>query len=303
MLSIQDVGLSIFSDTPKNFYILGGTEYGIKDKYIEILSSKIGGKIEYPSVMDVVNLMSKFHIIPLDPQVYVVRYDKSFVSGANKDLAEKILSLDIIGTLVLIYEDDKDINKLDKLFPDNTASIGAIDVKHMCKYLKSDFPELNPKTAEFVAKHAKNYYHAKTICGALLLIQDTTLLTEKQILMLFNMELTYSNDDIQATIASKNFNALIYILDHYDGDLQNILYQILRVMVELDKCIDGKYSNSPLKKYAKNWTRPDIYWMFQHTYAAIKSLRSGYPVEVYDLITYLGALMIFRPIPNTQVVK
>ena len=42
MLSIQDLGLSILGDSPKNFYILGGIEYGIKDKYIEILESKIG---------------------------------------------------------------------------------------------------------------------------------------------------------------------------------------------------------------------------------------------------------------------
>ena len=39
MLSIQEVGLSILGDSPKKFYILGGSEYGIKDKYIEILVS------------------------------------------------------------------------------------------------------------------------------------------------------------------------------------------------------------------------------------------------------------------------
>ena len=35
MLTIQDLGLSIMGDTPKNLYILGGSEYGIKDKYID----------------------------------------------------------------------------------------------------------------------------------------------------------------------------------------------------------------------------------------------------------------------------
>lgn len=300
MLSIQDLGLSVFSDTPKNFYVLGGAEYGIKDKYIEILVSKIGQKIEYDTVADVMNFMSKHHIISPSPSVYVVRYDKSFVSSANKDTATKLLSLDIIGTLVLIYEDPKDITKLDKLFPENVASVDAIDIKHMEKYLKSDFPKMDERTIEYAAKYSANYYQAKNICRCLYAIQDKLLLSEKQIVSLFDIKLSYSNEDLQIAIASRNFNALMYIAEHYEDDPQGILYQILRVMTELDKCQDGKYSNSSIKKYAKNWTRADIYWMFNHTYMAIKSLRSGYVADVSDLIIYLGALMRFQQIPDMK---
>lgn len=303
MLSIQDVGLSILGDTPKSFYILGGSEYGIKTKYLEILESKFGPKIEYQNVMDVVTLMSKSHIIPLPSQLYVVRYDKAFATAANKELAAKILGLDIIGALVLIYEDEKVVAKLDKLFPDNTASIGAVGLKAMTKYLKSDFPDLDKKTMECVAKHALNYYQAKSICNCLYLVQDKTLLTEKQIMSLFGLSLAYSNEDLQLAIASRNFNALVYILDHYEEDPQGILYQILRVMVELDKCFDGKYVNSPIKKYTKNWTRADVYFMFNHTYEAIKALRSGSTAAVSDLITCLGALMVFKNIPDPQLLN
>ena len=303
MLSIQDVGLSIFSDNPKKFYILGGSEYGIKDKYIEILTSKIGSKIEYDFVMEVVNLMSKYHIIPLQPQVYVVRYDKGFVSSATKELAAKILSLNILGTIVLIYEDTKDITKLDKLFPDNTASIDPIDAKPLTKYLRTDFPDLDKKSIDSVIKHTTNYYQAKNICRCLDVIKDKTLLTEKQIMALFDIQPNYSDADIQVSIANKDFNSLVYMSEHYDGDVQNILYLILRTMVELDKCMTGKYVNSPLKKYVKNWTKPDIYYMFNHTYNAIKSLRSGYIVDTLDLITYLGALMRFKNIPDLRLLK
>ena len=303
MLSIQDLGLSILGDSPKKFYILGGPEYGIKDKYIEILSSKIGAKIEYETVMEVINLMSKHHIIPLEPRVYVVRYDKSFVSSANKDLAMRILSLNIVGTLVLIYEDEKDLNKLDKVFPDNTASIEHIDIKHMSKYLRSDFPDLDHRTIEYAAKNSVNYYQAKNICRCLDIIQGKVMLSEKQIVSLFDIQASYSNTDVQVAVASRNFNAFMKVIEHYEGDMQNILYQILRVMIELDKCHSGKYSNSPLKEYAKKWTRADIYYMFNHTYGAIKDLRSGYIVEVSDLITYLGALMMFQNIPDTRLLK
>ena len=303
MLSIQDIGLSIFGDNPKKFYILGGTEYGIKDKYIEILVSKIGTKIEYPNVMDVVNLMSKNHIIPLKPQVYVVRYDKAFLGLATKEMAAKILSLNIIGTLILIYEDEKDLNKLDKVFPDNTASIDSIDVKHLEKYLRTDFPKLDTRTVGYVAKHSFNYYQAKNICRCLYSIQDKIILTESQIVTLFDIQTSYSGNDVQVAVASRNFKALVYIVDHYDGDIQNMLYQILRTMIELDKIQSSKYSDSPLKEYAKKWSRADIYYMFNHTYEVIKLLRMGYIADVKDLVTYLGALMMFQHIPDMELLK
>lgn len=303
MLSIQDVGLSILGDTPKNFYILGGTEYGIKEKYIDILTEKVGAKLEYDDVLSVVNLMSKFHIIPLPPQVYVVRYDKTFLSTLTKELAATILSLNIVGTLVLIYEDEKDLRKLDKFFPDNTTSIDKIDIKHMTKYLRSDFPNLDKKTIEYAAKHSDNYYQAKNICRCLNLVQDKIMLTEQQIVSLFDIKTICSNDELQVAIGTRNFNSLVYIAEHYESDPQNILYQILRVMIELDKCFDGKYVNSPLKKYAKNWTKPDVYFMFNNTYSVIKALRSGCTADIIDLITYLGALMMFKNIPDMRLLK
>ena len=302
MLTIQETGLSILGDSPKNFYILGGSEYGIKERYIDILTEKIGSKQEYAKVVDVIAIMSKYHIIPLEPHVYVVRYDKEFLAQA-KDLVSKIAALDIVGTLILVYEDPKDLAKLDKLFPENTSSIDPIDAKHMAKYLNSDFEGIDPQIVKYVTKHVHNYYQARNICRCLYAVQDKTLLSEKQILSLFSLQLNFTNDDLQVAIASRNFNALIYIAEHYDGDVSGILYQILRVMIELDKIKSSKYSNSPLRDYARKWTPVDIYWMFQHTYEAIKSVRSGYAADIYDLITYLGALMLFNPIPNTQVMK
>lgn len=302
MLSIQEVGLSILGDNPKNFYILGGSEYGVKDRYIEALTAKIGPKVEFDTVLDVINFLSKFHIIPLKPSVYVVRYDKSFVTADSIKIS-RFKSLNILGTLVLVYEDAKDLAKLDKLFPENTASIDPIGIKMMNKYLKSDYPDLDKRTIEYVAKNASNYYHAKNMCRCLACIKDKVLLSEKQIISLFNIQTTYTNNDIQVAIASRDFNALIRIVDRYDGDMQSVLYQILRVMVELDKCQNGRYVNSPLKKYASAWTRADIYWMFSHTYNAIKDLRSGAVADVKDIITYLGALLVFKTIPDVRMLR
>ena len=43
MLSVQDVGTQILGGNPGKFYVLCGTEYGIKKKYIDVLNSYYHG--------------------------------------------------------------------------------------------------------------------------------------------------------------------------------------------------------------------------------------------------------------------
>ena len=80
MLTIQELGLSIMGDSPKNFYVLGGSEFGIKEKYIDILESKIGKRIEHSNTLELISSMEKKQLIPVPPSVYVIRYDKVFLS-------------------------------------------------------------------------------------------------------------------------------------------------------------------------------------------------------------------------------
>ena len=300
MLTIQDLGLSIMGDTPKNLYILGGSEYGIKDKYIDILCSKIGPQIQYPDFLSVLDLMTGFRIIPLQPQVYVIRYDKSFFPKLGPALVDKFNSLKIIGVIVLLYEDDADISKLDKYFPNNTAIINAIDAKHMIKYLTQDFPDLDPTTIKYAATRSCNYYQAKNICRCLNCIKDEILLTESQIASLFDLNTYKTEEDIQLAVASRNFRDYILAIENYDGDQTRVLYTILRTMIELDKIMDNIYSDSPLKKYIKEWTRPDIYYMFNHTYRILQSLRQGITANMEDILIYLGALFKFQRIPDLE---
>jgi hypothetical protein len=303
MLSIQDVGLSILGDTPKNLYILGGSEYGIKDKYIDILCSKVGPQIQYPDFMSVLNLMTGFHIIPLQPQVYVVRYDKTFFSKLNPELVQRFNSLNIVGTIVLLYEDDADVSRLDKYFPDNTAIIDVIDSNHMIKYLCSDFPDLDKNVIKYAATRSTNYYQAKNICRCLNCVKDEIVLTESQIISLFDLDNYRSNNDIQIAIASRNFRDYTLAIDNYNGELTMILYQILKTMIELDKLMDNKYTDSPLKTYVNEWTRPDIYYMFNHTYNVLQSLRRGNNADIKDILIYLGSLFKFKRIPSLEALQ
>ena len=301
MLTIQEVGLSIMGDTPKNLYFLGGTEYGVKEKYIEFLEDKFGPRMEYTTVLDLISLMTSYHIIPLQPRVYVIRYDKVFLSKMNKEVANTLLNLNIVGAAVVLYEDDKEIYKVDKLFPDNTAIINGIDDKHMAKYLKKDFPELDKNTITSIAKNAVNYYQAKSIGRCLNCVRDTITLTEPEICSLFGLVNSSTTIAIQEAIASRNYIEFLHLIDTFDGDLNSILYLIMNTMTELDKVLDNKYANSPVKKFADKWTRPDVYYMFNHTYNALESIRSGAIVNIYDMLVYLGALLKFKNIPDLEV--
>ena len=303
MLTIQELGLSIMGDTPKNLYILGGSEYGIKDKYIDILCSKIGPQIQYPDFLSVLDLMTGFRIIPLQPQVYVIRYDKSFFPKLGPALVDRFNSLKIVGTIVLLYEDDTDISKLDKHFPNNTAIINAIDPKHMAKYLSQDFPDLDQTTIKYAATRSCNYYQAKNICRCLNCIKDEILLSEAQIASLFDLNTYKTEEDIQIAVASRNFRDYILAVDNYDGDPTRILYTILRTMIELDKIMDNKYTDSPLKKYVKEWTRSDVYYMFNHVYRILQSLRQGITANMEDILIYIGALFKFQRVPDLEVLQ
>lgn len=306
MLTIQELGLSIMGDSPKTFYILGGAEFGIKEKYIDILETKFGKRIEHSSVIDLITSMEKKQLIPVPPSVYVIRYDKIFLSKLsekNGELAQRINKCKINGCIVLIYENDSDINKCDKYFPSNTSIVNHIDNKFVIKYLKSDFPELEDKYCVIAAKVASDYYQAKNIARCLYSIQDKCSLTEGQIRYLFGLDTTYKDEDLMMAIANRDFNSLMYMSEHFDGDMQNIFYTILRTMIELDKCLDNKYTQSPLQKASKLWTRYDVYWMFNHTYNALKQLRSSYSADPLLYLVYLAALLRFKNIPTVQALS
>ena len=125
-------------------------------------------------------------------------------------------------------------------------------------------------------------------------------MNEGQVKYLFGLDTTYKESDVMAAIANRDFASLVYMSEHFEGDVQNILYTILRTMIELDKCLDNKYTQSPLQKASKLWTRYDVYWMFNHTYNALKQLRSGYSADPEIYITYLAAILRFKQIPSLQ---
>lgn len=302
MLPIQTLGLEILGDNPRGFYVFGGPEYGIKRKYIEKLAEHYKGNlVESSSALDVINMMSVKHLVPLVPSVYVVRYDEVFISQISEAIAAKVRKAKIIGTLVCIYEDSKSINKLNKFFPDNVASIEMVTKNMVSKYLKSDYPELDDRCIQLAANISDNYGHAQCICKSLSCCRLTTLnsMSDVEIATLFGKDTAYTDRELKKAIASRSFSAVMRCLSSFSDNYDSAIYAFLSVAVELDKVFDSKWVDSDLSEFAKKWTREDIYNLFMQSFAQLEFLRSvsSKPENALD---YLTSLLGFKKIPSVK---
>lgn len=306
MISIQELGTTILSDKPNPFYVLGGAEHGVKDKYIDKLAELYGEKLEYPTVMSVIDMMNTRHLIPLKPTLYVVRYDESFANSVNATVATKIKKTKIVGTLVCIYNDDKQIAKIDKFLPECVGQIDAVNPKFIHKYLKSDFPKLDDKLITLAVKCGADYGHARTICKSLSFADSNKLakMSEGSLVHLFGCNSAAEEKDIRLGVAARNFNYLIRVLSTYEGDKNALFYTILQTMIDMEKILTSKYSDLDIAEYKKFWKREDVYYMFMNTYNELTNSRSSdVSGDIDSRLTYLFALLTFKSIPSPEVMN
>ena len=305
MLSVQEVGTQILGGTPGKFYVLGGVEHGVKEKYIAILEQHYGNKIESPTVQELISMMSKKHIVPLQPTVYVVRYDESFVSSLSDATAKKIESTNIIGTIVCIYESPKHLTKLDKHLPNYTASIDAVSPQFIEKYLHTDFPKLPDRLIKAAVDMSTDYGQAKNICRCMSQVSPESLFSksDEELAKLFGCNDTSTEAQVRKGIASRQFKYLVGVVEKYPEDADRILYAILQTMIELDKLLDNSRAQSDIRDFVKLWTREDVYYMFMNTYSELNKLRSMSSYDTNNSLIYPFGLLKFERIPSPEVMK
>ena len=168
MRSIQDVGLEIAEKRLSRFYVFLGPEYGIKCKYLDMISEVYSGNIvEADSVKSILDLMKQKHLIPLRPALYICRYDTDFVSSLSATTYNDIKATKIIGTIVCLYEEEKLNSKFDKYLGNYSVVINSVTYDMEMKYLTKDFPNLPDRFKSVAIKGSVNYGQAQSLCKAI----------------------------------------------------------------------------------------------------------------------------------------
>ncbi len=296
MRTIQEVGMEILQDHPSKLYIFGGCETGIKDKYISHLTQHYNGNIKtFDTVAEIIDLLSHKRMIPLPPTLYVVRYDDDFISALDDKLAKKLSNLNINGTVVCSYFNEKSMKKLEKYLSDYLVEINRVDAKFLFKYLQNDFPTVSTFSIENVIKLTDDYSKASNVCRSLSMLSETEQnnLTSTEIKQLFGLDFKYDETILKQGIASRNFAFVSDILDRLT-DYNDFFYSVLSVCVELEKILSTK-CNSYLKNYVGYWNIVDINNLFEITYEELCKLRS-INADAKQSAYYILSLMQFSPI-------
>lgn len=303
MRTIQEVGTEILTKQPKSFYVMVGTEYGIKMKYINFLKDMYGCIKEVPDVESVLSIMNKKHIVPLTPCVYVARYDETFISSLNEAVKKRIQTTNIIGTIVCIYDNDKYTSKLDKYLSEYTVSIDPVSSQYLEKYLHQDFPGIADRFVKIAIKYSSDYSQAQNMCRAMRSVcaEDLYKFSDEEIASFFGHSNVSSESQIRKGLAARNFKYLVDVLDKLEN-VDNLYYVLLQTLIELDKLKDGGYVQSDIKSYVKCWKREDIYYMFSNVYSELKRSRI-YQIDVKSSLIMLFSMLQFTDIPPLEDIQ
>ena len=305
MLSIQQAGSEILQNVPGKFYIFCGPEYGVKEKYLSALKNYYQGRYtELSEVQSLLDLMRTKHLIPLEPQLYIVRYDELFLGALKETTASTISSAKIIGTLVVIYHESKSLSKCDKFLPNYTVSFDKVASVFVKKYLVQDYPGLNNSLIDFAMKSRDDYKGSSVLCN-LLNQADIELLNRvgvDDLDSIFYGPVESADEHIKLGFAARNFKFLVDVIETYPGELDSVLYIMLSTLVELDKLKAKQYTDSPLKQYIKGWTLSDIYNMYMIVFNSLEELRTV-SSDAYSQIIYLSGILQYQTIPSLEALK
>jgi len=305
MLTIQEVGTEILENRPRKFYAMIGKEYGIKMKYVDIMSQNYGQPpVEASSVSDVLAMMSTKHLIPLLPKVYLVRYDEMFISDLDEKMSEKIKRTKIVGTIVCIYESEKSSTKLLKYLPNDTVSVDEVSKRFMVSYLHKDFPNLPDRLIDVSADMSSDYNQARNICRCMLMsdIEKLYTMTDSELFSVFGVQISADDDVLKKYVASRDFAACLHVYDVYNGTDDEFLYTILSTMIELEKIVTNKFVESKLREYSNMWNLKDIYNMFMNTYQEIINIRTYSQLSTNSAV-YLLSFLQFSEIPSMEYMQ
>lgn len=297
MRTIQSVGTEIFNGDVKPFYIFLGEDYGIKSRYIDKIKGCYNNQcVEINKVSKLFEMFKGEFLIPPIPKLYIVRYDSDWVSALNDRTKESIATLKIIGTAVLVFEDKKQGEKINKYLPDYCVSFDRVGSSLIIKYLLSDYPKIPESIVRYLAESVGDYFRCDTICRQILNlpVRDVEQLSDEVLSNIFYISADYAEDNLKAAIRNRNTNYLLKYLSS-GADISNFLYTILSTMLDIEKGISNKYH----KGTKSLWTFEDVYNYYDIVYDMLNRMRSE-RIDAIAVLSTLVMLLRYNPIPNLE---
>ena len=301
MLSIQEVGRSILTNNPNNLYMFVGHEYGIKDTYLSHLKDYYQSYREVDKMSDIIRMFSTKRLIASDPELYIIRYDEDFISNLDAKLSNKVKSLDIVGTVVCLYESSNSEAKLSKYLPEYTVSIDEVSSTYLLKYLKSEFSSIPDTVLRDVVLLGTNYQDCRNMCYSLSNMSSTVLqnLSKADLASTFGKNTNYTEKLFKDCIMSRNYFKALCMVESEDVDADSRIYAIMSAMIELEKILSGSKISDNYKKYREVWDLRSVYNMFMNCYDQIRKSRYGGTTSKNSLL-YLVYLLRFKNIPSVE---
>lgn len=300
MISIQEFGTEIMHKTPRKYYAFCGVEYGVKMKYLEIIASMYQGRIaEYESADKVIKFLTLKHMIPLQPTLYIIRYDEQFIKDIDKQV-HSLNSIDDNCTVVFIYDSDTAERRCEKYIPENTVVFDPVDRKFVKRYLMKDYDGVPENVIDRVINVTSDYISANSICKSISVMDnsDIVCMTEDDIRKTFCASQSVNIENIKYGIAARDARYCLNIISQYDGTADSIVYAALNALLEIEKCMVYKKINSYAVKYIKVWNFNDVNMMFNNLYTVLIQSRSAGSFDLREAVECVIGSMSFSPIPK-----
>ena len=293
MLDLREGIQSINSDNPKSLYFFTGEEYGVKVEYLDILKKHYNQCLEVESLDELLKSFKVKSLIPRIPSLYVVRYDKQFIKDLNKDKVKEINKLNILGTIVGIYQDNNDEEKLDKYFEKNVLRVNKLSSVVMIKHLKSSYPSVPDNLLKVISENSVDYYQAKLRCESLVHLNSNEI-SQNEIIKLFGQKFSFDFQRFKLSVCSRNYKYALKELDNYESDYYLLLYEILQVMLDIAKGLENKYNADYTKEYLNLWDKKSVKLMYHLVFDQINMLRNNSTYKEYDSLVYSLSMLNFR---------
>ena len=285
MLTIQEVGNEILTNNPRKFYIFCGAEGGVKDMYLEHLQTYYNNhKVTLDTFEELADQL-RFEPLISIPTLYIIRYDKDFLSKISEKTADLISDLYIDGTVVMIYSENANA-KLSKYLGDYTIDISPLSEPLKVKYLVKEFPQISEILIQAVVRLAPTYLTAKNVCISISNLPNMQIndLSAEDIDNLFIIRAGADENAIRNDIYCRDVVKALKDFDSYADDKNFLFYNIMNTMTALEK------------QNNRAWSKADIINLNDLAYRFLIYSRTA-TADLYNLLVMLFCSMGLSPVP------